>query len=93
VSEGIHVISARFLGGKDGGVAGGELAAALAFQGAEHDGGPAGGVHRANLLVDEGHDLVGQPNGNLRTHTKVVPGWDAVCTQSLDTLSFARTGN
>jgi hypothetical protein len=29
-----------------------------------------------NDLIDKGDKIVGQPNGDLFAHTKMVPGWD-----------------
>ena len=53
-----------------------DRATSLALQGTRYDRCATGLLSAVNDLIDEGDKIVGQPDGDLFTHTKMVPAWD-----------------
>ena len=58
-----------------------QLTTHLPFQRGRHHGRTAGGLSGGDIAIQERDDLVGQPNGDLRTHDPMIPNcipkWDA----------------
>src|ERR1700730_12413218 len=55
----------------------GRVDARVPIEGARDDGGAAGRRTGGDLLVYEGHDVVGQADRDLDGHTTTVPGRDS----------------
>ena len=53
-----------------------DRATPLALQGTRYDRCATGLLSAVNDLIDERDKIVGQPDGDLFTHTKMVPAWD-----------------
>lgn len=76
-SERIEVVVGDRPLGENRRIAGSDQPAPLAFERFEHKRCAALDMPLSHFLVDEIDDVVGQSNGDLLAHPKMVPIWDA----------------